>query len=559
MAPKLAQYTALAKQLVGRTINNGVVHLGSVITVGAFGVIFRGEVRQGPLLPAPYAVKCIITGNGDDDFVYTEARLHALSTEHENVVRLRRVIKEDNLLFLVMDFYEGDLFTAITEKQLYLGRTEMIRHAFLQVLDAVEHCHSIGVYHRDIKPENILYRVNPSDNRPRLAVADFGLATASELCWEMGVGSTYYMAPECYGDVEGGVLIRRERTSPYSARAHDVWALGVLLINLACGRNPWKRAHYEDTTFSNYLKNPQFLMSILPISRELNELLRKIFTCRWEDRISLDRFREEVMHIQKFTLSSGELENAPPLVKLAAGQLMYDRVVVEEKVERALAVCRLVERPDWTSDNSGESDMVSHFSFDSGSDFDDSDLDDMSEGGEDPYMVTKAEYPATQIKSHLTTRYATDSPLSELLQVANHYTSSNFLFVDDEEMMGFDSPGTSSSDESDSPYTPPSSIAPHVQECGAFNVSPVITTIVDSPYVHEIVPEVIIAPTPSDAPKERNSFMSLVSQIKLPTLNSKPSRKLEGDILSASSMAKATRRSRRPSTLKLLSHLRPTA
>ena len=105
---------------------------------------------------------------------------------------MRTVIETDTTVFVVLDFCEeGDLFGMITEKSRYLGNDELIRSVFLQILDAVEHCHSMGIYHRDLKPENILC----SERGTRVVLADFGLATAEPTSGDFGCGSTFYMSP----------------------------------------------------------------------------------------------------------------------------------------------------------------------------------------------------------------------------------------------------------------------------------------------------------------------------------------------------------------------------
>ena len=84
----------------------------------------------------------------------------------------------------------------------------------------------------------------------------------------------------------------------------------MILVNLTCGRNPWKRASIEDATFRAYLKNPRFLSSILPLSPELDVILRRIFECVPERRISVSELRELILRCPRFTVRPGL---TPPL------------------------------------------------------------------------------------------------------------------------------------------------------------------------------------------------------------------------------------------------------
>ena len=85
----------------------------------------------------------------------------------------------------------------------------------------------------------------------------------------------------------------------------------MILVNLTCGRNPWKRASIDDSTFRAYLKNPRFLSSILPLSPELDVILRRIFECVPERRISIAELRELILRCPRFTINPG-LPPSPP-------------------------------------------------------------------------------------------------------------------------------------------------------------------------------------------------------------------------------------------------------
>ncbi|EIE83436.1 hypothetical protein G6F46_002552 [Rhizopus delemar] len=224
-----------------------------------------------------------------------EIGIHARLSDHPHIIELKRVIRneETNQTHIVMEYCpEGDLFTAITEKGLYAGNHLLIRKVFLQLLDAVSYCHQNGVYHRDLKPENIL--VFNGGNTVKLT--DFGLATTSAISQDYGCGSTFYFSPECRGD-----LLRGANHIGYATAPNDIWALGVILINLTTGRNPWKQASLQDETFCAYLNNSDFLLHILPISRELNRIIKCIFCIDPARRIGLNELRERIIRCKYFT------------------------------------------------------------------------------------------------------------------------------------------------------------------------------------------------------------------------------------------------------------------
>ena len=92
-----------------------------------------------------------------------------------------------------------------------------------------------------------------------------------------------------------------QQSSWYASGPNDVWSLGVILVNLTCGRNPWKRASFGDSTYKAFARNPQFLSTILPISEELNRILGMIFELDPRKRIGLLELRSLIQGCSKFT------------------------------------------------------------------------------------------------------------------------------------------------------------------------------------------------------------------------------------------------------------------
>jgi serine/threonine protein kinase len=77
----------------------------------------------------------------------------------------------------------------------YLGDDALIKDISLQLLDAADYCHTLGIYRRDLKPENVLC----FDDGLRVAITDFGLVTTEKVSRECHTGNVYHMSPECQG------------------------------------------------------------------------------------------------------------------------------------------------------------------------------------------------------------------------------------------------------------------------------------------------------------------------------------------------------------------------
>ncbi|KAF9219500.1 kinase-like protein [Gyrodon lividus] len=280
---------------LGTLIDNDALELVEVLGVGGYGVVYRAVDTRDPLARS-YAVKCLISsqvhsGSRQRQLHIREIALHRLASAHPNVVTLHRVVEEHSYTYIIMDYAsDGDLFSQILHSCRYLGHDHLIKHIFLQLLDAAEYCHSLGIYHRDLKPENVLC----FDGGLRVAITDFGLATTDRFSEEFRTGSVYHMSPEC----QGGEFAP---TGSYSPLFNDIWSLAIILLNLATGRNPWKSASSSDPTFQAYLQDPlNFLPTVLPISAEVNSILCRMLEVDWRRRITLSEVRAAIQEVDHF-------------------------------------------------------------------------------------------------------------------------------------------------------------------------------------------------------------------------------------------------------------------
>lgn len=195
--PCPARYVPVApEERLGRFLTSSL-RLTGILGTGAYGVVYAAvDIKTN----IQYAVKCLSKFNQDGTpldrrqvaFQAHEIRLHYRASAHPNVVSMLKIIDNPDCIYVILEYCpEGDLFYNITECGQYVGKDALVKKVFLQILAAVEHCHSLGIYHRDLKPENILV----TDNGETVKLADFGLATASERSEDYGCGSTFYMSP----------------------------------------------------------------------------------------------------------------------------------------------------------------------------------------------------------------------------------------------------------------------------------------------------------------------------------------------------------------------------
>uniref|UniRef100_A0AAQ5YVX2 calcium/calmodulin-dependent protein kinase n=1 Tax=Amphiprion ocellaris TaxID=80972 RepID=A0AAQ5YVX2_AMPOC len=143
---------------------------------GAFSVVRRCvKVLSGQ----EYAAKIINTKKlsaRDHQKLDREARICRL-LKHPNIVRLHDSISEEAHHYLIFDLVTGgELFEDIVAREYYSEADAS--HCIQQILEAVLHCHQMGVVHRDLKPENLLLASKSKGAAVKLA--DFGLAIEVE-------------------------------------------------------------------------------------------------------------------------------------------------------------------------------------------------------------------------------------------------------------------------------------------------------------------------------------------------------------------------------------------
>jgi serine/threonine-protein kinase len=200
---------------------------------GGFGEVYEAWDAR---LHRSVAIKTIRHGSSAGTDLVREARL-AASLRHPAFVKVHAVEDDDSGQFIVMELVHGR-----TLKQLLQDAPVPLATALDwvgQVADAMRDAHASGLVHGDIKPSNLMV-----DDDGRVRILDFGLALRHDALATETVslgssasaeqadpqGTIAYMAPE-----------RLQGATP-DPRA-DVYALGVILYELACGTRPFATLH----------------------------------------------------------------------------------------------------------------------------------------------------------------------------------------------------------------------------------------------------------------------------------------------------------------------------
>ncbi|KAI0777739.1 kinase-like domain-containing protein [Trametes elegans] len=282
--------------LASKYIDSGRYQLLHCVGSGSYGAVYRARERLPSTgLFVQRAIKVVPRIRKGRAFQAREIYLHQKIPHHPNVVNLHRAFQEGSHVFLVMDFLDGGDLRNHTQKKHTLARNDaLIKNIFLQIVDGVEASHNAGVYHRDLKPENVLINTDMT----RVCIADFGLATSSKQSISFNTGSRYYMSPECI-DCD-------DELYPYDTIRSDIWALGVILLNMVTGHIPWMKATLDDKGFRSFLEEEKWLRHFFPISKGLNNILRRIFTIVPKDALSLAEIRREVRNLDSFYMSAVE-------------------------------------------------------------------------------------------------------------------------------------------------------------------------------------------------------------------------------------------------------------
>jgi serine/threonine protein kinase/Tfp pilus assembly protein PilF len=213
---------------------------------GGSGVVY---LANDTLLQRPVVLKILRAGllsaQQMRSTVLREARL-ASAIEHPNVCAIYEVGEAGDEGYIVMQYVPGQSIDQLIARG--PATPQLLLSVGIQIADGLQAAHALGIFHRDLKPQNVMLTEGGL-----VKILDFGLARRLQpeeagfdpskpaLARDASVAATYtarggtirYMAPEQF-------------VTGQSSVQSDVWALGVILYELASGRHPFTRPDAED-------------------------------------------------------------------------------------------------------------------------------------------------------------------------------------------------------------------------------------------------------------------------------------------------------------------------
>ncbi|MBV8672334.1 MAG: protein kinase [Acidobacteriaceae bacterium] len=251
---------------------------------GGSGIVY---LANDTLLMRPVVLKVLKRGLLSAEQMRTtvlrEARM-ASAIEHPNVCAIYEVGEENEEAFIVMQYVPGQSLDKLIAKG--SSSLQLLLSVGIQIADGLCAAHSLGIFHRDLKPANVVLT-----DGGLAKILDFGLARRISLeeaefdpakssrrgtdpataTYTARGGTIAYMAPEQF-------------VTGQSSVQSDLWALGVILYELASGRHPFARPDAEEFQSIRAIQylDPQPL-EVLP---ELNSLIFKLLEKNPAERYS---------------------------------------------------------------------------------------------------------------------------------------------------------------------------------------------------------------------------------------------------------------------------------
>src|SRR5580693_2927061 len=242
------------------------------IGAGGSGVVY---LATDTLLQRPVVLKLLKRGNLSVEQMRTtqlrEARL-ASAIDHPNVCAIYQVGEapaesgSGEEAFIVMQYIPGKPLDKIIAEG--AASLQLVLSAGIQIADGLSAAHQLGIFHRDLKPANVMLT-----DGGLIKILDFGLARKLKLedanFDPATPGRPAPPNPEATYTAKGGTIAYMAPEQFVTGRSSiqsDVFALGLILYELASGRHPFHRPDAAEfqTIRALQFADPPNLREIVP-------------------------------------------------------------------------------------------------------------------------------------------------------------------------------------------------------------------------------------------------------------------------------------------------------
>ncbi|HVK88477.1 MAG TPA: protein kinase [Kofleriaceae bacterium] len=206
------------------TIVGGTYRVVHELSRGAMGVVYRGEDLG---LNRAVAIKVLRSDLASDRDLVARFRAEAgilASLQHPNLVQVYALGEHAQNVYFVMELVEGQPLSEVVRVTLGRGEwfpTAAVAQITLEIGDALDAMHALGVIHRDVKPANILL----DRERDRAVLVDVGVAVKAGDVRD-AAGTPGFAAPESFLEQTDGPTT-------------DVYGLAATVYCMLTGRPPF--------------------------------------------------------------------------------------------------------------------------------------------------------------------------------------------------------------------------------------------------------------------------------------------------------------------------------
>jgi len=223
---------------------------------GGMGEVYRAEdLKLGQVVALKFLPEKLSQDAAALARFHSEVRI-SRQVSHPNVCRVFDVGEADGVLFLTMEYVDGEDLASVVRR---IGRlspdkaTEIAR----QICAGLAAAHERGIIHRDLKPANVML-----DGAGKIRITDFGLASiaASIQGADARAGTPAYMAPE--------QLAGREVTAK-----SDIYSLGLILYEILTGKRAFDASTLPELV---KLRESGAVTSPSTLVRDLDPLIERV-------------------------------------------------------------------------------------------------------------------------------------------------------------------------------------------------------------------------------------------------------------------------------------------